>query len=248
MRRWETSRGTTGGESVLTLDDVWAERRNSDPELPRIERLRAVNLKLRRHELTVLGHSPGRILGDVILGEYPRKRGRVYYRNENLECSGAGHRRPDRIIGLDGHALLRPTAGTVADGLQELLVATGSTPREARRTLTEVVERLAVAGLTDYLAVPYAHLDAEQLWAVDVLRVMLFSPELLVVVDPWPNPFVTTARRVWLSALAAALDSGTAILLMTRHSPPDELSDCRPQRLRVKLTGDLIVEREVAAS
>jgi hypothetical protein len=247
MRRWETSRGGIGS-SVLTLDDVWAERRNSNPELPRIERLRAVDLKLRQRELTILCHSPGRILGDVILGEYPRKRGRVYYRNENLECSGAGHRRPDRIIGLDGRAVLPPGAGSVADGLQDLLVATGSTPREARRTLSEVTERLGVTGLADYLGAPYTHLDMEQLWAVDVLRVMLFSPELLVVADPWPNPFVTTPRRVWLESLAAALETGTAILLMTRHSPPDELIECPGQTLRVKLTGDLIVERELAAS
>ncbi|MCC7076005.1 MAG: hypothetical protein IT198_02675 [Acidimicrobiia bacterium] len=248
MRTWEARRHRPA-EAVLTLDGVWAQRPNSsDPDRPRVERLRAVDLKLRREEITILCHTTNRLLGDVILGDHPRTRGRIYYRNENLECAGTGHRRPDGVIGLGSRTRLPPTTGTVAQGLQDLLVATGATPREAQRSIAAVQDRLAVAGLDDYLTAPHPALSPEQLRAVDVARVMLWQPELIVAFDPWSNAHVTTARRVWLDTLAAAAQTGTAVLIHTRHGRPDLGAPVTTRTFRIKLTGDLLPERSAAAS
>jgi ABC-type glutathione transport system ATPase component len=188
--------------------------RNTAPEV-----LRGVSLQIAPGEtLGLVGESGSgkTTLGRAVLGLAKPTGGSVRFEGQDITHLSLKERRPlardIQVVFQDPYTSLNP-ALQIADILSEPLIAQGTDPREARKSVTALLDRV---GLPANAAERYPReFSGGQRQRVAIARALALKPKLIVCDEPVSALDLTTQTRVLDLFIELQRSTGVAYLFIT---------------------------------
>ena len=188
--------------------------RNTAPEV-----LRGVSLRIAPGEtLGLVGESGSgkTTLGRAVLGLAKPTGGSIRFEGQDITHLSLKQRRPlardIQVVFQDPYTSLNP-ALQIADILSEPLIAQGTDPREARKSVTALLDRV---GLPANAAERYPReFSGGQRQRVAIARALALKPKLIVCDEPVSALDLTTQTRVLDLFIELQRSTGVAYLFIT---------------------------------
>jgi ABC-type glutathione transport system ATPase component len=188
--------------------------RNTAPEV-----LRGVSLKIAPGEtLGLVGESGSgkTTLGRAVLGLAKPTGGSIRFEGKDITHLSLKQRRPlardIQVVFQDPYTSLNP-ALQIADILSEPLIAQGTDPKEARKSITALLDRV---GLPANAAERYPReFSGGQRQRVAIARALALKPKLIVCDEPVSALDLTTQTRVLDLFIELQRSTGVAYLFIT---------------------------------
>ncbi len=215
---------------VIEVRNLWKEYRLKKQ---RVLALRGVDLRVEEGEFLVLSGPSGSgktTLLNLLGGLDRPTRGEVWVAGEPL------HRLPERArcrlrsstVGYIFQAFNLLPVLTAYENVEYPLLLLGMRPRERRRRVREVLERVGLAELADRRP---EELSAGQCQRVAIARALVTRPKLVLADEPTAHLDSETGRQVLLLMRALTREDSTAYVVAT-HDPRVEGEADRVLHLR----------------
>ncbi len=216
--------GGTGGrvrdpDALLDVSDLRVSFPGRGWRAPRVEVLRGVSLRIRPGEtLGLVGESGSgkSTIGRAVLGLVPVAGGTITFDGERVDGASRGRRRAlsrdIQVVFQDPYTSLNPSL-LIGDTLAEPLLAQGVPAREARGTVADLLDRVALPRDTvDRLPREFS---GGQRQRVAIARALAVSPRLIVCDEPVSALDLTTQRTVMDLLLDIQERTGMAYLFVS---------------------------------
>ncbi|MFJ8859024.1 ATP-binding cassette domain-containing protein [Streptomyces sp. NPDC102451] len=240
-----TSTGTTESafpDALLRVRDLRVSYPGKGWRAPHTEILKGVSLEIRPGEtLGLVGESGSgkTTIGRAVLGLVPARSGSITFAGERIDTAGASRRRALsrdlQVVFQDPYTSLNPSR-TVGDTLSEPLLGHGTTAREARGRVGDLLARVHLPA--DAASRLPREFSGGQRQRVAIARALALRPRLVICDEPVSALDLTTQRTVLELLLEIQEETGVAYLFVTH-----DLSVVRFMSHRVAvIEGGVLVE------
>ncbi|MGW1098277.1 ATP-binding cassette domain-containing protein [Streptomyces sp. NPDC002455] len=246
-----TSTGTTESafpDALLRIRDLRVSYPGKRRRAPHTEILKGVSLDIRPGEtLGLVGESGSgkTTIGRAVLGLVPARSGSITFAGERIDTAGPARRRALsrdlQVVFQDPYTSLNPSR-TVGDTLSEPLLGHGTTAREARGRVGDLLARVHLP--QDAAGRLPREFSGGQRQRVAIARALALRPRLVICDEPVSALDLTTRRTVLELLLEIQEETGVAYLFVTH-----DLSVVRFMSHRVAvIEGGVLVETGDAGS
>ncbi|MDN3260850.1 ATP-binding cassette domain-containing protein [Streptomyces sp. CSDS2] len=208
-----------GFQALLQVRDLRVAYPGTGRRAPRNEVLKGVSLDIRPGEtLGLVGESGSgkTTIGRAVLGLVPVSSGTVTFAGERIDQAGPARRRvlsrDLQVVFQDPYTSLNPSL-TIGDTLAEPLIGQGTSAREARGRVRQLLDRVHLPA--DAAARLPREFSGGQRQRVAIARALALRPRLVICDEPVSALDLTTRRAVLDLLLEIQEETGTAYLFVT---------------------------------
>jgi peptide/nickel transport system ATP-binding protein len=228
-------------DSLLSLRDVRVAFPGKGWRAPRTEVLKGIDLDVRQGEtLGLVGESGSgkTTIGRAILGLVPVASGSITFDHERIDTAGTARRRALsrdlQVIFQDPYTSLNPSL-TIGDTLAEPLIAQGSTARESRGRIGELLGRVHLPNDAAH-RLPH-EFSGGQRQRIAIARALALQPRLIICDEPVSALDLTTQRTVLDLLLEVQEDTGVSYLFVSHDLA---VIRCMSHRVAVIHHGEIV--------
>ncbi|MFE2018792.1 ABC transporter ATP-binding protein [Streptomyces sp. NPDC059499] len=217
-----TSTGTTESafpDALLRIRDLRVSYPGKGWRAPRAEILKGVSLDIRPGEtLGLVGESGSgkTTIGRAVLGLVPTRSGSITFAGERIDTAVASRRRELsrdlQVVFQDPYTSLNPSR-TIGDTLSEPLLGHGSSAREARGRVGDLLARVHLP--SDAASRLPREFSGGQRQRVAIARALALRPRLVICDEPVSALDLTTQRTVLELLLEIQEETAVAYLFVT---------------------------------
>ncbi|MEV8225584.1 ATP-binding cassette domain-containing protein [Streptomyces sp. NPDC079167] len=229
--------GTTARDALLRIRDLRVSYPGKGWRAPRTDILKGVSLDIRPGEtLGLVGESGSgkTTIGRAVLGLVPARSGSITFDGERIDTARTARRRELsrdlQVVFQDPYTSLNPSR-TVGDTLGEPLLGHGTSAREARGRVGDLLERVHLP--PDAASRLPREFSGGQRQRVAIARALALRPRLVICDEPVSALDLTTQRTVLELLLEIQEETGVAYLFVTH-----DLSVVRFMSHRVEVIKD----------